>query len=102
VESFASAPGVTTLVTSLPAQEQLHLLQTLKQQGLCIAPSSIMGAGAGLFTSETRNPMLDNLPPVRYTGQLFKAQDWGAHQLTLTEAAAADLRIWAPALCSTV
>eukprot|EP01047_Picozoa_sp_COSAG01_P014812 COSAG01_NODE_730_length_14022_cov_127.417511_2_plen_1094_part_00 len=100
VESFASAPGVATLVTDLPAQDQLLLQQTLKQQGLCIAPSNVDGAGAGLFTSATRNPMLDKMPPVRYTGHKFNAPDWGAHQLTLTEAAAAGLRIWAPAFDS--
>jgi hypothetical protein len=100
VESFASAPGTATLVANLPARDQLLLQQTLKQQGLCIAPSNVMGAGAGLFTSGTRNPMLDKMPPVRYTGHKFTAPDWGAHQLTLTEAAAAGLRIWAPAFDS--
>eukprot|EP01047_Picozoa_sp_COSAG01_P056532 COSAG01_NODE_6423_length_3674_cov_26.761399_2_plen_196_part_00 len=68
VESFASAPGVTTLVTSLPAQEQLQLLQTLKQQGLCIAPSNVMGAGAGLFTS-----------PPRFPGSRLRTQKFFSH-----------------------
>eukprot|EP01047_Picozoa_sp_COSAG01_P123211 COSAG01_NODE_52127_length_349_cov_0.616000_1_plen_80_part_01 len=53
--ALEASSRVETSAAEVDPQQLLNLTKVLRMQNLCIAPSQITGAGAGLYTTKDRH-----------------------------------------------